>query len=172
MNISWKRTLTKQLALPRRSLKLLREKLNKINMLDPVRVEQFIQEIAKKFNPSTVILHGSATKGNFVEKLSDIDITVISPKFNNVTPEDRFTHLLELAQKHALRVDALGYTPGEFIKMIKKLNFFALDVVYYGLPLHDENDLWDVICKEFNKVEKKYKLKKTETDGWTFTKPN
>lgn len=172
MNISWKRTLTKQSILLRRSLTLLREKLNKIKMLDPVRMERFIQEITEKFNPSAIILHGSAAKGNFVDKLSDIDIIVISPKFNNVAPEHRFTHLLELAQKHALRVEALGYTLHEFIRMIKKLNFFALDVAYYGLALHDEDDFWDMISKEFNKVEKKYKLKKTETDGWTYTKPN
>lgn len=151
---------------------MLREKLNKIKMLDPVRIEQFIQEITENFSPSTVILHGSAAKGNFVDKLSDIDIIVISPKFNNVDWKNRFTHLLEIAQKHTLGVEALGYTPHEFIRMIKKLNFFVLDVVYYGLPLHDDDNLWDTISKEFNKVKKKYKLKKTETDGWTYTKPN
>ena len=140
-------------------------------MLDPAGIEHFIQEIVENFNPSAIILHGSAVKGNYVEKLSDIDIIVISPKFNDIDPKDRFTYLLGLAQKHALRVEALGYTPNEFIRMIKKLNFFALDAVYYGLPLHDEDELWNTISKEFKKIKKKSKLKKTETNGWIYTKP-
>lgn len=150
---------------------MLKKKLKKIKMPHRIRVEQFIQKIAQEFNPATIILHGSAAKGTFVDQLSDIDIIVISPKFTNLDPEHRFTHLLKLAQKHHLRVEALGYTPHEFTTMIKKLNFFALDAVHYGLLLHDENQLWPTISKEFNKVTKKYKLTKTETNGWTYTKP-
>ena len=147
---------------------MLRERLKKIRALDPVRIEQLIQEIVENLNPSAVILHGSAAKGDFVDKLSDIDIIVISPKFNNINPKDRFAHLLELAQRQALKVEALGYTPQEFTRMVKKLNFFALDVAYYGIPLYDEDNLWVSIRKEFKKVEKKYVLKKRrQADGLT-----
>ena len=147
---------------------MLREKLKKIKLPNPAGMEHFVQEIVEKLAPTSIILHGSAAKGTFVDKLSDIDIIVISPKFSDINPKDRFTRLLELAQRHRLRVEALGYTPQEFLRMIKRLNFFALDVVYYGLRLHDENGFWDKACEAFKEVEKKYALKKTETGGWTY----
>ena len=148
---------------------MLREKLKKVKIPNPVGLERFVQEIAENLAPSSVILHGSAAKGTFVDKLSDMDIIVISPKFSDIDPKDRFTRLLELAQRHRLRVEALGYTPQEFLRMIKRLNFFALDVVYYGLRLHDENGFWDKACEAFKEVQKKHTLKKTETGGWTYT---
>lgn len=139
--------------------------------LDPAKMERLVHEIAENYNPSVMVLHGSAAKGVFVEKVSDIDIIVISPRFKDVDPRERFIRLLEICQKHVRRVEALGYTPHEFVEMIDRLNFFALDAVYYGLPLYDEGNIWSTILEGFNKVKNRYGLKKTETDGWSFKEP-
>jgi predicted nucleotidyltransferase len=62
----------------------LKKKLSKIKGLDASKLNQFINGLAKKLDPLTLILHGSLVKGEFVDGLSDIDMIVISPKLENV----------------------------------------------------------------------------------------
>jgi len=147
---------------------LLKEKLNKIKNEDSIKLNQFINDLAKKLNPLTLILHGSLVKGQFIDKFSDIDIIVISPKLKNIDFKNRFLMLLEEAQKHLLKADIIAYTPQEFLKMIKELNPFALDAVFYGVPLYDEKGFWRRAVKEFEECKKKYSLRKTETNGWAW----
>lgn len=145
-----------------------RERLKKLKLPHSAKLEQLVQEIVENFAPLAVIVHGSAAKKTFVDKLSDIDIVVVSSRFKGIDPKDRFTCLLELTQRHRLRVDALGYAPEEFLGMIKRLNFFALDVVYYGLRVYDVDGFWDRVCELFNEVKERYRLKKTEMGGWSY----
>jgi len=149
---------------------LLKEKSSKVKIQDSIETEKLIQELIEKFDPSVVILHGSVAKGKFVDNLSDIDIIVISSKFTDINPKDRFTQLLEAAQRHALKVEALGYTLNEFTAMIKTLNFFALDIAHYGIPLYNKDNTWETILKNFDEVKKKHNLRKTPSGGWIFTK--
>jgi len=148
---------------------LLREKSSKVKIQDSIETEKLIQELIEKFDPFVVILHGSAAKGKFVDNLSDIDIIVISSKFTDVNPKDRFIQLLEAAQRHALKIEALGYTLDEFTEMIRTLNFFALDITYYGIPLFNKDNTWETILENFDEVKKKHNLRKTPSDGWIFS---
>ncbi len=52
--------------------------------------------------------------------------------------------------------------------MIKELNPFALDAVFYGVLLHDKNEFWKNAVKEFKKCKRKYNLRKTESNGWVW----
>jgi predicted nucleotidyltransferase len=146
----------------------LKKKLSKIKGLDASKLNRFINGLAKKLDPLTLILHGSLVKGEFVDELSDIDVIVISPKLENVELKERFILVLKEAQKHFLRVDATAYTPQEFLKMIKELNPFALDAVFYGISLYDKNGFWKNAVKEFKKCKRKYNLRKTESNGWVW----
>lgn len=137
---------------------------------ESIETERLVQELMEEFLPSVVILHGSAAKGEFVDNLSDMDIVVISSKFTEVDPKDRFIQLLEAAQRHASRVEALGYTLNEFTEMIKTLNFFALDIAYYGIPLYNKDNTWEAILENFDEVKKKHNLRKTPSGGWIFTR--
>ena len=148
---------------------MLREKSSKVKIQDSIETEKLIQELIEKFDPFVVILHGSAAKGKFVDNLSDIDIIVISSKFTDVNPKDRFIQLLEAAQRHALKIEALGYTLDEFTEMIRTLNFFALDIAYYGIPLFNKDNTWETILEDFDEVKSKHNLRKTPSGGWMFT---
>lgn len=146
-----------------------RERL-KAKKIDIPGLERFINEIARDLDPATVILHGSLAKGGFVEKLSDVDLIVISSRLGDVDARERFIRLLEASQRHSLKADVTAYTPQEFLEMIKELNPFALDAVFYGVPLYDKDGLWRIASKEFEKSKEKYDLRKTESDGWIWRK--
>jgi hypothetical protein len=51
--------------------------------------------------------------------------------------------------------------------MIKELNPFALDAVFYGISLYDKNGFWKNAVKEFKKCKRKYNLRKLKAmDGF------
>lgn len=77
---------------------MLKKKLSKIKGLDASKLNRFINGLAKKLDPLTLILHGSLVKGEFVDELSDIDMIVISPKLENVELKERFILVLKEAQ--------------------------------------------------------------------------
>jgi predicted nucleotidyltransferase len=80
-------------------------------------LRQFIKETRKRIPVEKVILFGSYAKGN-PKKTSDIDIAVISPKFNRMNEFERIKFLLDCVHqiKHAFQVDmeTFGYTPQEY----------------------------------------------------------
>jgi predicted nucleotidyltransferase len=127
-----------------------------------------IEEIYEKYNPCTIILHGSALKGECVNEISDIDLIVVSEEFEKIDMEDRFVNLLEITQRYDLKAEIFGYTKQEFLNMKENINFFILDAVFYGLVLKDDENFWDKIIDRFKEVEAKYCLQKTETNGWKF----
>lgn len=147
---------------------MLEEKLKKIKIKDKQELLKLINEIYDIYNPCTIIIHGSSVKNDYVEKISDIDLIVISQKFEKINLRERFIKLLEISQRYNLRAEIFGYTKEEIIRMIKKLNFFILDAIYYGIPLKDDGNFWMNIIEEFRKVEKEHCLEKTKTDGWKF----
>jgi predicted nucleotidyltransferase len=134
---------------------LLEEKLKKTKIKDKHKMEQLIEEIYEKYNPCTIILHGSALKGEYVNEISDIDLIVVSEKFEKIDMEDRFVNLLEISQRHDLRAEIFGYTKKEFLKMIENINFFILDAIFYGLVLKDDENFWDKIIDKFKEARSK-----------------
>lgn len=149
-------------------INIVRREAEKIEIKDKQELLKLINEIYDIYNPCTIIIHGSAVKNNYVEKISDIDLIVISQKFEKINMGERFIKLLENSQRYNLKAEIFGYTKEEIIRMIKNLNFFILDAIYYGIPLKDDGNFWMNIIEEFRKVEKEYCLEKTETDGWKF----
>ncbi|MEM3607151.1 MAG: hypothetical protein QXE30_05875 [Candidatus Bathyarchaeia archaeon] len=140
---------------------MLKKKLNKIDLS---KLNLFINDLAERLNPLTLILHGSLVKKQFIDKFSNIDMIVISPKFENIELKEHFTWLLEKTQKYFPKIYVTAYTPQEFLKMIKELNSFALDAAFYSVALYDKNKFWQIAIKEFKKYKRKYNLKKTESD--------
>jgi len=89
---------------------LLKKKLNKIEGLNASKLNQFINSLAKKLDPLTLIPHGSLVKGEFVDRLSDIDIIVISSKLENIELKRTLYFGFKRSPKHLLKVDATAYT--------------------------------------------------------------
>ncbi|KPV64032.1 MAG: Nucleotidyltransferase domain protein [Candidatus Bathyarchaeota archaeon BA2] len=116
-------------------------------------LKTFLDTILKEFAPVSVILYGSTSVGG-EGAWSDIDILVISEKFSGMKPHEKIGALLEFK---AGRVEALGYTPEEFLSMVKKMNPLALDAAVRGLPLYGEGF--------FNKARELVKQLKIEKRG-------
>ena len=132
------------------------------------QLKLLVQDLVEEVQPDVVVLHGSVAKGTYIPGLSDIDLLIVSGEYKAVDAKDRFVRLLELAQRRGLPVEAFGYTPEEFLNMVENLNFYVLDVLYYGVPLHDRAGFWKKAKKLFQEVERRHCLEKTETGGWKF----
>lgn len=132
------------------------------------QLKLLVQDLVEEVRPEAVVLHGSLAKGRYIRGISDIDLIVVSWEYRDVDTKDRFVHLLELAQRHGLPVEAFGYTPKEFLNMVENLNFYVLDALHYGVPLHDRAGFWEKAQKLFQEVKRRHGLEKTETGGWKY----
>ena len=116
-------------------------------------LKTFLDMVLTEFAPVAVILYGSAAVGR-EGAWSDVDIIVISEKFSGLKPHERVGALLRFK---AGKIEALGYTPDEFLNMVRKMNPLALDAAAQGLPLYGEDF--------FNKAKKLLKQLKIERRG-------
>jgi predicted nucleotidyltransferase len=131
--------------------------------LEIKRALQRIVEIAeKKLDAELVILHGSYAKNTYILRESDVDVVIVSRKFQNVDVHKRFSMLSEAFKKVSSPVEAVGFTKEEFLDEIKKMNPFILDVMEYGIPL---TLLMEEAKKIFESIKKKEGLEAIE-EGW------
>ena len=101
-------------------------------------LKTFLDKVLTKFAPVAVILYGSAAVGQ-EGAWSDLDVMVISDEFGGLKPHERVGALLEFKVG---RIEALGYTPDEFLSMVKKMNPLALDAAVRGVPLYGGDFLY------------------------------
>jgi len=135
--------------------------------LEIKRALQRIVEIAeKKLDAELVILHGSYAKNTYILRESDVDVVIVSRKFQNVDVHKRFSMLSEAFKKVSSPVEAVGFTKEEFLDEIKKMNPFILDVMEYGIPLKSKGTLlMEEAKKIFESIKKKEGLEAIE-EGW------
>jgi hypothetical protein len=135
----------------------------KVGLNIPFRraLEQYLKRVLKAVKPRAIILYGSTAKGTYGAG-SDIDLIVISEHLHKRFL-NRLKLLLELNNTPA-PIEALGYTPDEFLKMVSKTHPTALSALEEGIPLHDDGFLTE--AKELlAEVKRKRRLVKVE-DGW------
>ena len=86
---------------------------------DP-EVRRFLTEslgrIMAHLEPEALLLFGSRVE-NRADEWSDIDLVVVSRRFENMRVLERMRHFRTVARPH-IRVDALCYTPDEFDYMM------------------------------------------------------
>ncbi|RLG14002.1 MAG: nucleotidyltransferase [Candidatus Nanohalarchaeota archaeon] len=96
-------------------------------------VTKIAEEIRKHFPDAKIILFGSRAKGTHL-KTSDIDLIVISKKFENIHFTQRTTHILKILYKSKtlpkVGLDILCYTPEEFEKKKKEIGIIKEAVMY------------------------------------------
>lgn len=78
-------------------------------------VKTFVSRVRKTLSPSRVVLFGSYGTASFNE-YSDIDIVVVSDKFKNVDPYERFSKLHAMVSDLSPEIQAFGVTPDEWSK--------------------------------------------------------
>jgi predicted nucleotidyltransferase len=98
-------------------------------------VEIYCRKIAGMLRPRSIVLFGSMARGNYGVG-SDVDILVISDNFPSNFLER--LRLLFDANPTFAPIQAVGYTPAEFLKMIQRRHPTALYAVAEGKPLLDD----------------------------------
>lgn len=75
-------------------------------------IEEYVSFLKKKFSPQKILLFGSRARGDHFN-FSDVDILVISKKFEKIHFLDRLSQLQE-GWNNSLNLDSIGLTPNEF----------------------------------------------------------
>lgn len=118
----------------------------------------------------TVIVLGSRAKKK-AKPDSDIDVMIIASNLPGKSfPEPTIfpQKILNLKRWFLLNDSPLfmGIQPSaccsreEFLSWLKSFRITALDAIYYGRVVYDDG-FWNKVLNEFEKIEKKYRLKET-----------
>jgi len=116
-------------------------------------LHSFIDELKKSnFSIRCLLLFGSYARGDFTEE-SDIDVCVIAEGL----PVDELERRTLRRYYKTPKVQAVAYTPQEFLDMMQALNPIVLDIMHEGIVLLD-----DGFCQSaktvFAEVCRKHKL--------------
>lgn len=95
-------------------------------------IKDFQKKISKKYSPEKIILFGSrARKDNLSD--SDIDIIIVSKKFENIKWPNRISDISELWDGY-ITLEPLCYTPKEFQEKKSQLGIVS-QAVKEGITL-------------------------------------
>lgn len=132
------------------------------------RVSGKLAKQLEPLDPELVVIFGSLARGKFVVGLSDVDVLIVSRKFERVPILER----VPLALQHLdldLPVDVFCYTPDELFSEIKRMNFLVIDAIEYGIPVVDKSGLFNRAKSLLNEIKRRCGLRATST-GWVFSK--
>jgi predicted nucleotidyltransferase len=98
-----------------------------------VPLASYSARLIENLAPQCIILYGSLARGTYTNT-SDIDLIVVSQHL----PESFLDRLASLQELNDTRrsIDAFGYTPEEFQRMLGQGRVTALDAVADGVPLY------------------------------------
>jgi predicted nucleotidyltransferase len=91
-------------------------------------LESFINDLSSVIPIEAVVLYGSTAKG-LSGAWSDVDVIIISDAFRGMPIPDRISLLLKSKRG---RIEALGYTFDELIRMVNAVNPLALNALIEG----------------------------------------
>ena len=98
------------------------------------KIDDYIDEVVKKLNPSLIILFGSFATGDINEG-SDVDLLVVADFKENFL--DRIRILLDI-NIFKIPVEPVGYTPEELEEMKNRKNSFILEVLEKGRIMYKQ----------------------------------
>jgi len=142
-------------------------RVKKIDLPYKEEMVDYCLEIIKAYSPECIIVHGSIAKGNYILNESDVDVLIISEKFEGKPMEERFSELLEYGTGRKVFFEALAFTKKEALKRVETLNQLLLDALFFGKVIYDRG-FYVALLKKFKKIAEKHKLEKIE-DGWKFS---
>lgn len=94
--------------------------------------EEHLQRLQSSWEPDLVLVFGSRARGDALED-SDLDLIVVSPRFEGIPFLDRIHRVLDDLQV-PFGVDLLCYTPAEFAEKRDELGTVGAAVAE-GVPL-------------------------------------
>ncbi len=99
-------------------------------------IKKFCKNIIKVMQPNCIILYGSLARGDFNER-SDVDVIVISSKLpkNYYKRAELLFNMVETLDP----IEPLGFTPDEFIKMIKNRHCTSIFALKEGKALYGKD---------------------------------
>ena len=100
-------------------------------------VADFCSAIIEAFEPWCIIIHGSVARSDYVLGRSDVDVLVISDRFEGMDVRDRIGELLSYGAGRAILFEALGFTREEALHMLEDLNLLMLDALHHGKVIYD-----------------------------------
>ena len=124
-------------------------------------LDKYAKTAARKLNATAVVVFGSAARGSFGVG-SDLDVAVIAP---DLPPSflERLRILNELNPTNA-PIEAVGYTPSEFERMIDRRHPTALFVLEDGVPLKGAKYIHQLRGK-LRELKKQWHLVRVDA-GW------
>ncbi len=135
----------------------MKENLRKINK----GINKFCKKVVKELEPECIILYGSFSRGDFNER-SDVDLIVISSKLPETYLER--AEILFMMVETPDPIEPLGFTPNEFITMIKKRHCTSLFAMEEGRALYGL-EYFLYLKKIHKKIVRDYKIIK-ENSSW------
>lgn len=96
-------------------------------------IKRFCKKVIKEIQPKCIILYGSLARGDFNER-SDVDIIVISSKLpkNYYKRAELLYNMVETLDP----IEPLGFTPDEYLNMIKNRHCTSLFAMIEGRALY------------------------------------
>jgi len=100
-------------------------------------VERVVKAIRKHLPDARIILFGSRARGDALKE-SDIDLIVVSKRFEGMHFTDRATYVLKILWREGalppVDVDLLCYTPEEFEERRREISIVS-EALKYGIEL-------------------------------------
>jgi len=131
-------------------------------------VADFCLVVIRAFEPWCIIVHGSVARGDHVLGRSDIDVLVISDRFEGMDVRDRFSELLPYGAGRTVFFEALGFTREEALRMLENLNLLMLDALHHGKVVYDRG-FYGQLRAKFERLVAERGLVKIRK-GWVATK--
>jgi len=104
-------------------------------MIDRERIEKFVDEVARQFQPERVVLFGSYAYGR-PHADSDVDLLVVMPAGNQHSQAVRILYRLSAP----FPLDLIVHTPKEMAWRLKEKESFLTTIVTRGKVLYEKND--------------------------------
>jgi len=102
-------------------------------MIQPIDIEQSVDEIAEKFGPERIILFGAYAYGTPTED-SDVDLMIIR-RYRGRSVDAAIR--IRAGTTHRFPMDLLVRSPVEIRRRINWGDMFIIDVVENGIVLYD-----------------------------------
>ncbi|HKZ63315.1 MAG TPA: nucleotidyltransferase domain-containing protein [Thermoplasmata archaeon] len=83
-------------------------------------IKRLVSQLRRKYRIERILLFGSRGRGDAL-KASDVDLVVVSPDFRGVNWRER-TLAVSRLWRGPVRLEALCYTPEEFLKRAQELS--------------------------------------------------
>ena len=107
--------------------------MHAVGMVELSKINEFVQEVAEKFNPEKVVLFGSYADGSATED-SDVDLFVMM-NYTGRSAEQALA--IRRAIRRAFPLDLIVKTPREASQRVRQGDFFMQAILNRGRVVYE-----------------------------------